>query len=184
MLSVFRLLGCGAYHVAMAGKILVLEDMTRVPVEISTSLPSSVIVTHSGEKFTGCHHYPERLQTVWQPLRLAKEKGVGVLGVVKNVVGSSIARESDHTRTYAREMEISVATTKAYSTQLIADVSVCNALWTGKVCCVAKEDCTKMIAELNDFRAKFIFWMILQRSKCKRHVLSGTWSGLCYSSLR
>ena len=52
-------------------------------------------------------------------LRLAKEKGHPVLGVV-NVVGSSIARESDYILyTYAGP-EISVATTKAYSTQLIA----------------------------------------------------------------
>ena len=52
-------------------------------------------------------------------LRLAKEKGVPVLGIV-NVVGSSIARESDFILyTYAGP-EISVATTKAYSTQLIA----------------------------------------------------------------
>ena len=52
-------------------------------------------------------------------LRLAKEKGVPVLGIV-NVVGSSIARESDYILyTYAGP-EISVATTKAYSTQLIA----------------------------------------------------------------
>ena len=52
-------------------------------------------------------------------LRLAKERNVPVLSVV-NVVGSSIARESDYTLyTYAGP-EISVATTKAYSTQLIA----------------------------------------------------------------
>ena len=52
-------------------------------------------------------------------LRLAKDRNVPVLSVV-NVVGSSIARESDYTLyTYAGP-EISVATTKAYSTQLIA----------------------------------------------------------------
>ena len=52
-------------------------------------------------------------------LRLAKEKGIPVIGIV-NVVGSSIARESDHVLyTYAGP-EISVATTKAYSAQLAA----------------------------------------------------------------
>lgn len=52
-------------------------------------------------------------------LRLAKERKIPVLGIV-NVVGSSIARESDYILyTYAGP-EISVATTKAYSTQLIA----------------------------------------------------------------
>ena len=50
-------------------------------------------------------------------LRLAKEKGIPVVGIV-NVLGSSIARESDHVLyTYAGP-EISVATTKAYSAQL------------------------------------------------------------------
>ena len=52
-------------------------------------------------------------------LRLAKEKGVRTLGIV-NVVGSSIAREADNVMYTWAGPEIAVATTKAYSTQLIA----------------------------------------------------------------
>ena len=94
------IVACGsAYHVGMAGKY-VMEDLADTPLVI--------VVSQSGETADSL-----------AALRLAKEKGVPVLGVV-NVVGSSIARESDYILyTYAGP-EISVATTKAYSTQLIA----------------------------------------------------------------
>ena len=61
---------------------------------------------------------PERQQTV-SLLREAKKRGVKTLGIV-NVVGSSIAREADSVFYTLAGPEISVATTKAYSTQLIA----------------------------------------------------------------
>ena len=111
---------CGsAYHVGMAGKY-VLEDLAQVPVEVDLAsefryrnpiiVPNSlvIIVSQSGETADSL-----------AALRLMKDRDVPVLGIV-NVVGSSIARESDYTLyTYAGP-EISVATTKAYSTQLIA----------------------------------------------------------------
>ncbi len=111
---------CGsAYHVGMVAKY-VLEDLADIPVEVDLAsefryrnprlMKDSmvIVVSQSGETADSL-----------AALRLAKEKGVPVLGIV-NVVGSSIARESDYTLyTYAGP-EISVATTKAYSTQLIA----------------------------------------------------------------
>ncbi len=114
------IVACGsAYHVGMAGKY-VLEDLAGIPVEVDLAsefryrnpilVPNSlvIVVSQSGETADSL-----------AALRLAKEKEVPVLGVV-NVVGSSIARESDYILyTYAGP-EISVATTKAYSTQLIA----------------------------------------------------------------
>ncbi|HIV54032.1 MAG TPA: glutamine--fructose-6-phosphate transaminase (isomerizing) [Candidatus Mediterraneibacter norwichensis] len=114
------IVACGsAYHVGMAGKY-VIEDLTDTPVEVDLAsefryrnpklMKNSlvIVVSQSGETADSL-----------AALRLAKEKGVPVLGVV-NVVGSSIARESDYILyTYAGP-EISVATTKAYSTQLIA----------------------------------------------------------------
>ena len=147
------IVGCGsAYHVAMAAKY-VLEDMTQVPVEIDIAsefryrnpilVKNSlvVIISQSGETADSL-----------AALRLAKEKGVTVLGVV-NVVGSSIARESDHTLyTYAGP-EISVATTKAYSTQLIAMYLFAMRLAQVKGL-ISEEDCAKMIAELNELPAK------------------------------
>ena len=147
------IVGCGsAYHVDMAAKY-VLEDMTQVPVEIDIAsefryrnpilVKNSlvVIISQSGETADSL-----------AALRLAKEKGVAVLGVV-NVVGSSIARESDHTLyTYAGP-EISVATTKAYSTQLIAMYLFAMRLAQVKGL-LSEEDCAKMIAELNELPAK------------------------------
>ncbi len=114
------IVACGsAYHVGMAGKY-VIEDLADTPVEVDLAsefryrnpklMKNSlvIVVSQSGETADSL-----------AALRLAKEKGVPVLGVV-NVVGSSIARESDYILyTYAGP-EISVATTKAYSTQLIA----------------------------------------------------------------
>ena len=63
-------------------------------------------------------------------LRLAKKKGVKTLGIV-NVVGSSIAREADNVFYTLAGPEIAVATTKAYSTQLIA--GYCLAVQFAKV---------------------------------------------------
>ena len=114
------IVACGsAYHVGMVAKY-VMEELADLPVEVDLAsefryrnpklMKDSmvIVVSQSGETADSL-----------AALRLAKEKGVPVLGIV-NVVGSSIARESDHILyTYAGP-EISVATTKAYSTQLIA----------------------------------------------------------------
>lgn len=114
------IVACGsAYHVGMLGKY-VIEELADIPVEVDLAsefryrnpklVKNSlvVIVSQSGETADSL-----------AALRLAKERKIPVLGIV-NVVGSSIARESDYILyTYAGP-EISVATTKAYSTQLIA----------------------------------------------------------------
>ena len=114
------IVACGsAFHVGMVGKY-VIEELADIPVEVDLAsefryrnpklVKNSlvVIVSQSGETADSL-----------AALRLAKERKIPVLGIV-NVVGSSIARESDYILyTYAGP-EISVATTKAYSTQLIA----------------------------------------------------------------
>lgn len=111
---------CGsAYHVGVVGKY-VFEDLAGIPVEVDLAsefryrnprmIKNSIviIISQSGETADSL-----------AALRLAKDQGIPVLGIV-NVVGSSIARESDYVfYTYAGP-EISVATTKAYSAQLIA----------------------------------------------------------------
>lgn len=114
------IVACGsAYHVGMAGKY-VIEELAGIPVEVDLASEFRyrnplfaknsmvIVVSQSGETADSL-----------AALRLSKERGIPVLGIV-NVVGSSIARESDYILyTYAGP-EISVATTKAYSTQLIA----------------------------------------------------------------
>ena len=119
-ISQIYIVACGsAYHVGMAAQY-VIEDLARIPVRVELASefryrnpildPKGlvVIISQSGETADSL-----------AALRLAKERKIPVLGIV-NVVGSSIARESDFILyTYAGP-EISVATTKAYSTQLIA----------------------------------------------------------------
>ncbi len=113
------IVGCGsAYHAGMAGKAA-LESLTDLPVEIDLAsefryrnpklVKNSmvIIISQSGETADSL-----------AALRLSREKGVPVLSIV-NVVGSSIARESDWCIYTHAGPEISVATTKAYSTQLI-----------------------------------------------------------------
>ena len=114
------IVACGsAYHVGMVGKY-VIETLSDVPVEVDLAsefryrdprlVKNSlvIIVSQSGETADSL-----------AALRLTKERGIPVLGIV-NVLGSSIARESDYVLyTYAGP-EISVATTKAYSAQLSA----------------------------------------------------------------
>ena len=113
------IVACGsAYHVGMTAKY-VIEALSEVSVEVDLASEFRyrdprlaknamvIVISQSGETADSL-----------AALRLAKSKGVETLGVV-NVVGSSIAREADFCMyTYAGP-EISVATTKAYSAQLI-----------------------------------------------------------------
>jgi len=114
------IVACGsAYHTGVTAKYI-FEKLARIPVEVDLAsefryrdpiLPENtlvVIVSQSGET-----------ADTLAALRLAKEKGVRILGIV-NVVGSSIAREADNVMYTWAGPEIAVATTKAYSTQLIA----------------------------------------------------------------
>jgi glucosamine--fructose-6-phosphate aminotransferase (isomerizing) len=114
------IVACGsAYHVGMAAQY-VIEELTTVPVRVELAsefryrkMPLVneslvIIISQSGETADSL-----------AALREAKERGVRTLGIV-NVVGSSIAREADSVFYTLAGPEISVATTKAYSTQLIA----------------------------------------------------------------
>ena len=125
------IVACGsAYHVGVAAQY-VIEDLAQIPVR--TELASEfryrkpllsknelvIVVSQSGETADSL-----------AALRLAKDKGIKTLGIV-NVVGSSIAREADNVFYTLAGPEIAVATTKAYSTQLIA--AYCLAMQFAKV---------------------------------------------------
>ncbi len=114
------IVACGsAYHVGIVGKY-VIEELTRIPVEVDiaseyryrnpiiTKDTLVVVISQSGET----------ADTI-AALREAKKQGAKIFGIV-NVVGSSIARESDEVLYTLAGPEIAVATTKAYSTQLTA----------------------------------------------------------------
>lgn len=114
------IVACGsAYHTGVTAKY-VFEGMARIPVEVDLASEFRyrdpimeegtllIIVSQSGETADSL-----------AALREAKAKGIRTLGIV-NVVGSSIAREADNVMYTWAGPEIAVATTKAYSTQLIA----------------------------------------------------------------
>ena len=109
------------------------EFRYRDPILVEDSMV--VIISQSGETADSL-----------AALRLARDRNVPVLSVV-NVVGSSIARESDYTLyTYAGP-EISVATTKAYSTQLIVMylLAIQSAFVQGKL---EEGKVTRLLAEM------------------------------------
>lgn len=120
-ISKIYIVACGsAYHTGVTAKY-VFEGLARIPVEVDLASefryrdpifqPGTlvIVVSQSGET-----------ADTLAALREAKSRGVRTLGIV-NVVGSSIAREADNVMYTWAGPEIAVATTKAYSTQLIAE---------------------------------------------------------------
>ena len=114
------IVACGsAYHTGVTAKY-VFEGMARIPVEVDVASEFRyrnpileegtlvVVVSQSGET-----------ADTLAALRLAKSKNIATLGIV-NVVGSSIAREADKVMYTWAGPEIAVATTKAYTAQLVA----------------------------------------------------------------
>ena len=115
-----HIVACGsAYHAGMTGKY-VLEDMARIPVEVdlASEFRYRNPILEEGALVVVISQSGETADTL-AALREAKSRGFQVLGIV-NVVGSSIAREADSVMYTWAGPEISVATTKAYSAQLIA----------------------------------------------------------------
>ena len=113
------IVACGSsYHVGMVGKYN-LERMLRRPVEVSlaSEFRYSDPIVGPGDLVIVISQSGETLDSM-AALREAKKRGARILSIV-NVVGSSIAREShDVLYTWAGP-EIAVATTKAYTTQLV-----------------------------------------------------------------
>lgn len=114
------IVACGsAYHTGVSSKY-VFEGLARIPVEVDVASEFRyrdpileegtlvVVISQSGET-----------ADTLAALRESKKRGAKVLGIV-NVVGSSIAREADNVMYTWAGPEIAVATTKAYSAQLIA----------------------------------------------------------------
>ena len=119
-ISQIYIVACGsAYHTGVVTQY-VMEDLAKIPVRVELASEFRyrkplldknglvIVVSQSGET-----------ADTLAALRLAKDKGIKTLAIV-NVVGSSIAREADNVFYTLAGPEIAVATTKAYSTQLIA----------------------------------------------------------------
>ena len=151
--SQIYIVACGsAYHTGVVTQY-VMEDLARVPVRVEVASEFRyrkpildknglvIVVSQSGET-----------ADTLAALREAKNQGVKTLGIV-NVVGSSIAREADSVFYTLAGPEISVATTKAYSAQLIAGyiLSIQFAKVLGQI---TDEQYSNYIAELNTIPEK------------------------------
>ncbi|MGX8774708.1 MAG: glutamine--fructose-6-phosphate transaminase (isomerizing), partial [Bacillota bacterium] len=113
------IVACGtAYHAGLVGK-MVIEKMAHIPVEIDVASEFRYRDTFIDDKtlFIAISQSGETLDTL-AALRDAKERGARILSVV-NAVGSSIARESHDVFYTLAGPEVAVASTKAYTTQLI-----------------------------------------------------------------
>ena len=113
------IVACGSsYHVGMVGKYN-LERLLRRPVEVclASEFRYSDPIVGEGDLVIVISQSGETLDSM-AALREAKKRGARILSIV-NVVGSSIARESDDVLYTWAGPEIAVATTKAYSTQMV-----------------------------------------------------------------
>ncbi len=123
-ISQIYIIACGsAYHVGVCAQY-VFEDLVKIPVRVDVASEFryrkpildknglAIIISQSGETADSL-----------AALRECKELGIKTLGII-NVVGSSIAREADYVLYTLAGPEIAVATTKAYSTQLVASYAL------------------------------------------------------------
>ncbi|NLY77924.1 MAG: glutamine--fructose-6-phosphate transaminase (isomerizing) [Tissierellia bacterium] len=146
------MVACGtAYHAGLIGKAFI-EKYANIPVvaDIASEFRYAnpfidentlmIVVSQSGET-----------ADTLAALRLAKEKGAKVLAVT-NVVGSSIARESDYVFYTWAGPEIAVASTKAYTTQIIglALISLDMALKRGTIDEIKVKEIVGQIWKLSD----------------------------------
>ena len=146
-LSQIYIVACGSAYHAGAVAQYVIEDLAKIPVRIELAsefryrnMPMdknalAIIISQSGET-----------ADTLAAMRRAKENGIKTLAIV-NVVGSTIAREADSVFYTMAGPEIAVATTKAYSSQLIACYVI--AMQLAKVRgCINDEYYEKLIAEI------------------------------------
>ncbi len=116
------IVACGtAYHAGVVGKY-VIENLARIPVEVDVASEFryrnplvnertlTIVISQSGET----------ADTI-AALKEAKKKGSRVIAIT-NVVGSSVSREADDVLYTWAGPEIAVASTKAYTTQLVASI--------------------------------------------------------------
>lgn len=116
--SKIYIVACGtAYHAGLVGKTII-EKFAKIPVEVdvASEFRYREPLVDENTLFIAISQSGETLDTL-AALREAKRKGARILSVV-NVVGSSVARESDDVFYTWAGPEIAVASTKAYTTQL------------------------------------------------------------------
>jgi len=160
------LLGCGtSWHAALVGEYL-LEQIAgvRVEVEYASEFRYRNPIVGNGDVVFAISQSGETADTL-AALREAKAKGATALGIV-NVVGSTIARESEGGVYIHAGPEIGVASTKAFTSQLtvLALITIMLAHARG----IAKEKLSLLFHELEDLPAKVEH--VLRASDRIRHI--------------
>lgn len=158
------IIGCGsAYHAGLLGKSLIEEYAdVLVNVEIASEYrykktfsdndTLTILISQSGET-----------ADTLAALRKAKEKGIDTLGIV-NTVSSSIAREADDVLYIKAGAEISVATTKAYSAQVLMLLLIALVIgYENKK--ISKEEANNVISEIKKL-PEYIKEVISKKSEC------------------
>ncbi|MEE0796484.1 MAG: glutamine--fructose-6-phosphate transaminase (isomerizing) [Anaerovoracaceae bacterium] len=151
--SKIYIVACGtAYHAGLVGKYII-EKLVKVPVEVDVASEFRYRdpLIDKDTLFIAISQSGETLDTL-AALREAKRKGARVLSVV-NVVGSSVARESDDVFYTWAGPEIAVASTKAYTTQLMCMymLALYMGLETGKL---SREEYDGYIRDLREIPDK------------------------------
>jgi glucosamine--fructose-6-phosphate aminotransferase (isomerizing) len=132
------IVACGtAYHAGLVGRFLI-ERYAGIPVivEVASEFRYREPIIDNKTLFIAVSQSGETLDTL-AALREAKRKGARILSIV-NVVGSSVTRESDDVLYTWAGPEIGVASTKAYTTQLVAFYLI--ALYMGRITGKLSED--------------------------------------------
>ncbi len=147
------IVACGtAYHAGLIGKYAI-EKFAKIPVEVDVASEFRYREPFLDNKtlFIAISQSGETLDTL-AALRCAKDAGARILSIV-NVVGSSVARESDDVFYTWAGPEIAVASTKAYTTQLMCLYLI--AIYMGRLKgCISDKDYASYISELNDIPKK------------------------------
>ena len=152
-INAIHIVACGsAYHVGVVAQY-VIEDLANIPVrvELASEFRYRKLLLNPKDLVIVVSQSGETADTL-AALREAKSQGIRTLGIV-NVVGSSIAREADSVLYTLAGPEISVATTKAYSAQLMASyvLAVKFAHVREKI---NDKTCARLLAELEQLPEK------------------------------
>lgn len=158
------IIGCGsAYHAGLLGKSLIEEYAdVLVNVEIASEYRYKKTFSNNDTLTILISQSGETADTL-AALRKAKEKGIDTLGIV-NTVSSSIAREADDVLYIKAGVEISVATTKAYSAQVLMLLLIALVIgYENKK--ISKEEANNVISEIKKL-PEYIKEVISKKSLC------------------
>ena len=147
------IVACGtAYHAGLVGQYAI-QKFAKIPVEVDIASEFRYREPFIDEKtlFIAVSQSGETLDTL-QSLREAKRRGARILSIV-NVVGSSVARESDDVFYTWAGPEIGVASTKAYTTQLTVfyEIALHFGILNGAI---SEEECMEIINEIKEIPDK------------------------------